>query len=259
MAGTPTGDSTLVAFASTEMDKISIWDTRMAAAGRVLQHRASEGASTKSGQCMSLLFHSGGRLLLSGYEDGSIDGYDMIAGRWVGETKGSLNTRKFHKEPVLGLTKIVRGRTISKEKTGRPTSTLDRCISCGADGRMCIFDPDTLHSGLAARSLEEAVECPTSSVESKGLNQVSVRSDGRIVAAASWTGYVYVHDAFKGFKLLCPVPASAATRAGTGGRNTGGGVNCVAFGSSPSDWWHFATATNDKRIMIWDLYSPQKE
>ena len=56
---------------------------------------------------------------------------------------------------------------------------------------------------------------------------------------------------------MCPVPATSVARAGSGGRAVGGGVNCVAFGTGATNWWHLATAANDQRIMIWDLYPPE--
>ena len=65
--GSISNSAIVVAVSSTETNEVSVWDTRTVAAGRVVGHRTG---GPEAGQCMSLLLHDGGRLLLSGYEDG---------------------------------------------------------------------------------------------------------------------------------------------------------------------------------------------
>lgn len=170
----------------------------------------------------------------------------------MGLRDGTAADRKVHTEPVLGLTPLLapaasRGKGLS--------SAGGRCISCGADGRMCVLDTPVYGSEpVAIGPARMVVESPSKG-EVKGLNQLAVRQDGRIIAAASWTGYVYVHDVLKDFKLVCPLPVSSTARGA--GRKTGGGVNCVAFATGLRQWWHLATASNDKRIMLWDIFGPR--
>eukprot|EP01051_Picozoa_sp_SAG22_P017957 SAG22_NODE_2897_length_2118_cov_2.553739_1_plen_298_part_00 len=109
-AASAVGSAVLVALAFTDTNDISFWDTRLPTAGTVVKHRHGDGGTgAKSGQCMSLLLHDGGRLLLGGYEDGSVDCYDLVAGRWRPEAAAAAASRKMHGEPVLGLTTAVLG------------------------------------------------------------------------------------------------------------------------------------------------------
>ena len=164
-----------VALASTESTKISIWDSRAAKAERFLEHRA--GCSL--GQCMSLLFH-GERLLLAGYEDGSVDAFDLVAGRWTDRPPDAAADSKMHSEPVLGLLPlpVPRDRT-GKARRGRQGATAN-CLSCGADGRICTFDLPSAGAGpnFVPGPASKVIDAPPSETESRGLNQLAARQDG---------------------------------------------------------------------------------
>jgi WD40 repeat protein len=204
---------------------------------------------------MSLLFH-GERLLLAGYEDGSVDAFDLVAGRWTDRPPEAAADSKMHSEPVLGLLPlpVPRDRT-GKARRGRQGATAN-CLSCGADGRICTFALPSAGAGpnFVPGPASKVIDAPPSETESRGLNQLAARQDGRLVAGASWTGFVHIYDAQKEFRLLVPIPASdAARRSGAGG----GGVNTVAFADGLEKWWYLASGASDRRVTIWDLYGPK--
>ena len=157
-------------------------------------------------------------------------------------------------------------------------------MSCGADSKLSLVDvaPD-----LSMRCDDKDMMCVKPAAEQEqsgaaatahaqaGFNQVAVRHDCRIGAAACWDGTVRVFDLHKRALLrplavlrfhsgcvncvaFAPGPPVGAARDGMceADRSVGGARRAPAGGGATTgaDPWLMASGSKDKRIAVWKLY-----
>ena len=173
--------------------------------------------------------------LLGAHEDGSVRLWDL-------RHPDPIASLKLHAEPVFALSSAP---VLCRTPSAIPKLVL---VSGGADG--CIVhthvalcgSPDTptcpAH-GPPPAALSEAARTALGGAGPRGVNSLSVRADGRIAAAGCWDGRVRIY-ACRRPRLLASLRCH--TKA----------VQCVQF--SPAGRW-LASASEDTRIALWDVYS----
>ena len=305
----------LVALASTTDSNLSVWDTRKTSADIQIRAPASAAAEAageaeddadaalQSGQCMSLHFCAldgtadggnsaggcGSLALLAGYEDGRVTVYTQRQGA-AGLGWQSAASVKLHEEPVLSIADASYssskppGKGKSKSKSGKQTVSATVCtrrlVSCGADGRIALWD---LHVDQAAgrpttARVEEILHEQATPLgagqqglrvaDKAGMNQVAVRQDGRLAATAGWDGTVRIFDLRKKLRLLAALTyhregvhtvafATPPPVRFTGEKAGEGAGGAKAFGgTTAADPWLLASGGVDGRIALWRLFPP---
>ena len=206
----------LIAMPSEDAQRLVLWDVRQRSPARTLAPSESLG---RAGMCMCTRFGREGSWLLSGWEDGSLQSFDL---RGTGTPPSS---RRLHREPLLCVDLDAKGT---------------HAISGSAD---CALHVSPIGDGVLGEPVA-TLDIPVSneSSGSGGLQSLRARPDGRILAAGGWDGRVRIWQ-WRDFKPLAVL------------RHHTGTVNAVDF-SACSRW--MATASNDRTIALWSLFPPKE-
>lgn len=208
----------LLAMPSEDAQELRVWDLRQRSAARRLLPSEAHG---RAGMCMCARFVGpGDGLLLSGWEDGSLQAFDLRG------TAGAATARKLHSEPLLCLDVDAAGSI---------------ALSGSADCKLCV----TPLVGGAPTEPSGIIEIPVTNAASGsgGLASLCSRADGRVFAAGGWDRRVRIWQ----WKRLKPL-AVLQQHTGT--------VNVVCF-SSCSRW--LASASSDATIALWTLFPPKEQ
>ena len=208
----------LLAMPSADAQQLLLWDLRQRAAARTLNPSRAAGSA---GMCMCARFALSDSLLLSGWEDGSIQSFDLRA------ATSSATSRKVHTEPVLCL-----------EVGGKGEASLS-ALSGAADRFLCVTP---LMDGAPAEPLGKLpIPVTNEASGSGGLASIAMRPDGKIFAAGGWDHRVRLWQ-WRKLKPLAILKLHTAT------------VNAVCF-SACSRW--LASASSDNFIGLWALFPPK--
>lgn len=228
--GASGGGAPLLAMPNEDANKLHLWDVRQPhAPARVLSPSDALG---KTGMCMCVHFCRSDTLLLSGWEDGSLHTFDLRGGGGGDTAAASAaahlppSSLRLHKEPLLCV-------DVSPSEEYALTGAADtqmHVVPLAADGAV----------GAPTASLKVPVTNEASG--SGGLAALSVRPDGRVLAAGGWDKRVRLWQ-WKRWKPLAVLRHHTAT------------VNAVSF-SDDSRW--LASASSDRTIALWTLFPPKE-
>lgn len=210
----------LLALPSDDALELLLWDVRDRSPARKLQPSDAHG---KVGMCMCARFARGDSMLLSGWEDGSLQTFDLRG------TSPPIS-RRVHTEPVLCVDAHVGGEFV---------------ITGAADLKLCVVpvqqaSADSDDAAPAGPAAELAIPPSNESSGSGGIASVCVRPDGRIFAAGGWDRRVRLWQ-WRKWKPLAVLQHHTGT------------VNGVSF--SPCSHW-LASGSSDATIALWTLFPP---
>jgi WD40 repeat protein len=210
------GTSPLLAMPNEDANRLHVWDVRCANAPAL--RLAPSEVEGRAGMCMCARFSTSDVTLVSGWEDGSLQVFDMrIAGRVA-------SSRRLHKEPLLSLDFGPNGGHV---------------LSGSADCALCVLP---LVGGLLGESVTKLpIPVTNESSGSGGVAAVRVRPDGQVFAAGGWDRRVRLWQ-WRKLKPLAVLQHHTAT------------VNSVSF--SPCSRY-LASASGDQTIAIWTLFPPK--
>ena len=243
----------LLALPNVDAQVVLMWDLRqhtplpLRLAATAQQEPGSKGA----GMCMSLRF-VGEQLVLSGWEDGSLRLFDLRRGATP------ISVRPLHSEPVLCLdtspdnsavvsgaadcvvavTPIRRSRAPSAAGAAGATGCSASCER--GDTAEAANHADAEDAELGAPKVRLSIPT-TGDAEHGGVQSVSVRPDGKLLASGGWDRRVRLWQWGK-WKPLAVLQQHTGT------------VNAVHFSACSR---YMASASNDKTIAIWNLYPPK--
>ncbi|KAL1521016.1 hypothetical protein AB1Y20_022573 [Prymnesium parvum] len=223
--------SALLASPSEDAQEVLLWDLRQKAAARTLRPSSAGGeglAGRRVGMCMCLRFvqrqpaEGGGGAqpveLLSGWEDGTLKLFDLRADLPV-------SSSKLHTEPLL---------CVDAAATYAVTGSADCAVS------VVELANSNVAEGILGSICQLSIPVTNEAQGSGGVSSLSLRPDGKLLAAGGWDKRVRVWQTRK-WKPLAVL------------RQHNGTVNAVDF-SSCSRW--LASASNDHTIALWSLYPP---
>ena len=231
------GGAPLLAMANADAQRLHVWDLRQPPKSPPALILAPSESAGKAGMCMCCRFCRDDAVLLSGWEDGSLQVFDLRGGTTAGGGGGGENannaaapplSRRLHKEPLLCVTTDPKGA---------------HALSGSAD---CSLYVTPLSSGGEAAPAEPvahlSIPVTNEASGSGGIASIAMRPDGRIFAAGGWDYRVRIWQ-MKKFKPLAVLQQHRGT------------VNAVSF-SYDSKW--LASASTDKIIAIWSLFPPKE-
>ena len=213
----------LIAMASEDAMELTVWDLRQRTCAmhfipaRREEHVKGEG---KSGMCMCARFARDDTALLSGWEDGSLQVFDLRAPGAPPRTR-----QRIHTESMLCLDMDAAG---------------EHALTGAADRKLCVT-PIAPDGTPGEQSAQLPIPITTVSSGSGGLQTVCMRPDGRVFAAGGWDHRVRVWQ----WRKLKPL-AVLKQHTGT--------VNAVTY--SPCSRW-LASASADGTIALWNLFPPK--
>ena len=218
--------SPLLALPNEDAQELLLWDLRQRKCVRSLAPSSDLG---KAGMCMCVRFAARDALLVSGWEDGSLQVFDLR-----GATPTLITgARRVHTEPVLCLDVDKRG---------------EYALSGAADCALCVTPLAGLGgsiSGAPAPPREPgtklSIPLTNEASGSGGLASVSLRPDGKVFASGGWDRRVRIWQ-WKKFKPLAVLQQHTGT------------VNAVSF-SGCSKW--LASASSDGTLALWSLFPPK--
>merc|ERR1712014_222853 len=189
---------------------------------------AAEYGAGPSGMCMCLRFASS-NVLLAGWEDGSLEMFELRSGH-------SRGRMKLHQEPLLCMEVDARSRFV---------------LSGAADRRLCMtaLDAPCTTPRSSSRSScfgeTERADLPVTNEASGsgGIASLCLRPDRRIFATGGWDRRVRLWQR-RNLKQLAIL------------RHHTGTVNAVHF-SACSRW--LVSASADKTLALWTVYSGRGE
>jgi WD40 repeat protein len=210
-----------------------LWDIRSAhveakfsPSGEASQTLAAPGPRGPTGMCMAL-GTTGACYLLGGYEDGSVQLWDIRNTR-------PLHASRPHTEPVFGISGV--------PFPPRDSSVYSAaCVSGGADGNLVI---NTWKRSAEKEKVSwggDGTKFPLMCEGSKGVSAVHARHDAKIVAAGCWDGKVRLYS-LKKPRILASMACHSK------------GVQCVRFSRDCS---LLASCSEDMRIAVWQVYPPE--
>lgn len=207
----------VLAMASEDATFVQLWDPRQKTAVHSLMPSAAAG---RAGMCMCARFAGSDQVLLTGWEDGSLQLFDLRAG-------AAVASRRVHSEPLLCLD---------------VDASASHVITGGADRTICVLPLQTSGGDLMAPTGK--IELPPSdeTAGSGGVASLAMRPDGRIFAAGGWDRRVRVWQ-WRKLKPLAVLQQHTAT------------VHAVTY-SACSRW--LASAAGDKTIALWQLFPPHR-
>ena len=211
----------LLAMANEDAQQVHIWDIRQPNAPAFVY--APSEAHGKAGMCMCTRFAQRGQLLLAGWEDGSLQCFDLRRFEGVGRPDES-GVVKLHSEPLLC---IEMGPTGQHALSGSADCSL--CVTPIAGG--CLGKPD----------VKLQIPITNEASGSGGIATVCMRPDGRVFATGGWDRRVRIWQ-WRGHKPLAVLTQHTGT------------VNAVSF-SDDSKW--LASASSDSTIALWTLFPPK--
>ena len=242
----------LLALPNIDAQVVLLWDLRQhkPLPLRLATSARQEPGSKGAGMCMSLRF-VGEQLVLSGWEDGALRLFDLRRGGTP------ISARTLHSEPVLCLdtlpdnSAVVSGAAdcvvavtpirISRASGAAAAGTTDSSAGCErGDTAEGANHGDAEDSELGAPTVQLSIPT-TGDAEHGGVQSVSVRPDGKLLASGGWDRRVRLWQWGK-WKPLAVLQQHTGT------------VNAVHFSACSR---YMASASNDKTIAIWTLYPPR--
>jgi len=214
----------MVALPGADAQAVTLWDVREPSIVQTLHASSTLGPS---GMCMCLRFGSADALL-AGWEDGSLELFDLRAGR-------SRARAKIHSEPLLCM-------------------DVDVCakfaLTGAADRRLCLTPLDlasTSSETTDARCLGEpetaTLPVTNEASGSGGIAALCLRPDRRIFASGGWDKRIRIWQR-RNLKPLAVIHHHTGT------------VNAVHF-STCSRW--LLSGSEDRTLALWSLYSGEGE
>ena len=170
---------------------------------------------------MCVRFADDGRLL-AGWEDGSLQLFDLRGGGGSGGGGAAAAARKLHSQPLLSIDVDPAGAT---------------AVSGAADCALCVA---SLAGGEVGAPTRLDIPVTSEASGSGGVASLAVRPDRKLLAAGGWDKRVRLWQ-WKRWKPLAVLKQHTET------------VTAVHF-SADSRW--LASASNDRTIALWDVYPP---
>ena len=211
---------------------VGLWDTRCNEfRAHFRPFKSSETKSSTAGMCTALSAPDDHHLF-GAYEDGSIRLWDV-------RHSSPLTATKLHIQPIFALSACLLPSRCSNQ------GQRFLCVSGGADSfivHSAVGMSGTAHGDDDAGSggdLAETGRTALGGSGARGVNSLCVRDDGKIAAAACWDGRVRLY-ANRRPRLLASLRCHSKA------------AQCVAFAPAGR---LLASASEDPRIAIWDVYS----
>jgi len=202
----------LIAMSSPDAQEVVLWDTRQQRPARQLTPTVTR---ERAGMCMSLHFVGGPDSLLSGWEDGSLQLFDLR-----GTSRPEV--RQLHSEPLLCLDVCPTAKAV---------------VTGAADCQMNVVPLVARENGGLGLGEPTKVSIPVTSESSGsgGISSLRVRPDGKIAASGGWDKRVRLWQ-WRKMKPLAVLRHHTAT------------VNSVDF--SPCCQW-LASGSSDGTVALW--------
>ena len=217
------GSAPLLAMPDEDAQLLNVFDVREPRTPvRVFSATPSEQLG-KTGMCMCARFCQGDGLLVSGWEDGSLQCFDMRGGGAAAAHPPAC--RRVHTEPLLSLDMG------PKE---------EHVLTGAADCSLQIVP--LVDSAPGAPDASLAIPLTHEHTGMGGIASVCVRPDGKIFAAGGWDKRVRLWQ-WRKWKPLAVLHQHTAT------------VNAVCFSD---DSKCLASASTDCTIALWELFPPKK-